>query len=234
MKNEKAILDGVQNILESAWNSRACNVVPDATTITLDNDAGEFEGAVLYADMARSSELVYQYNKLFAARIYKVFLFSICEVIRNNNGVITSFDGDRVMAVFIGDCKCSDAAKTALQIRAIIAKVNEELYARQISNSFKIDYAVGVDVSNLFVIKTGIWGSNYLAWIGDAANVAAKMSEIRDRACHSFITERLYKRLNANSKYGDPVTKARCMWDSTNLKIQGQQVYESNWRWNFQ
>lgn len=233
MKNEKAILDGVQNILESAWNSRTCNVVPDATTITLDNDAGEFEGAVLYADMARSSELVARYNKLFAARIYKAFLFSICEVIRNNEGVITSFDGDRVMAVFIGNAKCSSAAKAALQIRAIITRINEKLQAKQTNNVFKIDYAVGVDVSNLFVIKTGIWGSNYLAWIGDAANVAAKMSEIRNRDCQSFITERLFKRLNANSKYGDPATKDRCMWHPTDVEIQGQQVYESSWRWNF-
>lgn len=233
MKKEQEILDVVQNILDSAWDSHSCNVVPDATKITLDNAAGEFEGAVLYADMAGSSELVSQYNKLFAARIYKAFLFSICEVIRNNDGVITSFDGDRVMAVFIGDCKCSDAAKTALQIRAIISRVNEKLAAKQSNNSYKIDYAVGVDVSNLFVIKTGIWGSNYLAWIGDAANIAAKMSEIRGRSCHSFITERLFKRLNANSKYGDPATKARCMWESTDLKIQGQQIYESSWWWNF-
>ena len=234
MKSSQEILEKVRAFLNTQWQIHNCQEVPDASRITLDADAGEFEGAVLYADMAASSDLVRTYSKQFAARLYKIFLYSICETIRNNAGSITSFDGDRVMAVYIGNCKCSDAARTALQIKYTVNELNEVLKKEFSNDSFMIDYAVGVDVSNLFVVKTGIWGDNYLAWIGNAANVAAKLSEIRNRPAKSFITKRLFDRLNDDSKYSESKERGKlCMWNRAGFEILGQSVYESNWYWNF-
>ena len=234
MKSSTEIIDRVCTFLKNQWQTHKCEVVPDASQISLDTDAGEFEGAVLYADMADSSELVRKYAKQFSARIYKAFLQSVCETIQNNGGSITSFDGDRVMAVFIGNRKCSDSAKTALQIKYIINQLNERIVKECPNSPFLINYAVGVDVSDLFVVKTGIWGHNYLAWIGNAANMAAKLSEIRGRPAKTFISKRLFERLNDNSKYNISKEGGKeCMWTRSDIEVLGQQVYESNWFWVF-
>lgn len=233
MKTSIEIIAKIRAFLNMQWDTRKCDIVPDSKSIALDNDAGELEGAVLYADMAGFSELVNKYSKKFAAKMVKVFLYSVCETIRNNGGVITSFDGDRVMAVFIGNCKCSNSAKTALQIKFIVTRINEEIAKEHPNDLFVINYAVGVDVSNLFVVKTGIWGDNYLAWIGNAANTAAKLSEIRNRSARSFITKRMFERLNDESKFSINNNEKKCMWNRSELEILGQTIYESNWNWRF-
>ena len=110
--------------------------------------------------------------------MYKIYLHTVSEVLRANNGVITAFDGDRVMGVFIGDSKCSSSAKAGLQIYAAVKKLNEQIVSVYPNSRYAIDYAAGIDVSDLFVVRTGIRGSNDLAWIGTAANNAAKLSEM--------------------------------------------------------
>ena len=232
MKTSSEILTVIKSILNTDWKRCEKKFVPSPQNIALTNEAGVLEGAVLYADMKGSSDLVHNYKDFFAAEMYKSFLTAVCEVIRNNSGEITSFDGDRVMAVFVGDCKCSNAAKTALQICAIVRKINELVAGQYSTTTYRIDYAVGVDVSDLFVVRTGVRGDNDLAWIGDAANVAAKLSEIRDPDSKSFISGRMFERINDDSKYST-ATKEKCMWVLTQKELLGQKVYGSTWRWNF-
>jgi class 3 adenylate cyclase len=57
--------------------------------------------------MLKQKDLMYSQNfkDWFAAEIYKSYLISACRIIRDNGGEITAFDGDRVMAVFIGNMK---------------------------------------------------------------------------------------------------------------------------------
>lgn len=226
------ILGDASQFMTSKWSIRDGQKIPDTEDLRLSTDAVRIEGAVLYADLKQSTELVRRMDAEQAARYYKMFLSSACDVLRNNDGKITSFDGDRVMAVFYGNKKCSDAAKAALQLHATVLKINE-LIGSKTTSSYRISYAAGIDVSELFVIKTGIKNSNYLAWIGEAANNAAKLSEIRDREGPTFITHRLFERLNDNSKYKNADLKDVVMWEEMNLLVQGQKVYKSSFSWNF-
>lgn len=232
-KSFDEIIGSARQVLKTDWHRSDRVVVPESTDIGLGNDAGCFEGTVLYVDMRGSSELVHGYKDYFAAEMFKVFLMAACDVIKNNSGVITSFDGDRVMAIFIGSAKCSNATKSALQIHAIIRKINEEIKIKYPASDYQIDYAAGIDVSKLFVVKTGIRGENDLAWIGDAANLAAKLSEIRDLQGKTFITERVYERMNDDSKYST-ASKDVCMWTLSEKKLFDQRIYGSTWWWNFQ
>ena len=222
----------VSEIFKTKWSRRKGIVVPESDSLQLGNDAVVLDGAVLYADLKGSTNLVSEYKDYFAAEIYKSFLVTACSVIRRNDGVVTSFDGDRVMAVFIGDYKCSNATKAGLQLFSAVKIINEKLSQQYPLGAYKIDYAAGIDVSNLFVVRTGIRGSNDLAWIGNAANIAAKLSEIRGQAGKTFITERVYSKMNDSSKYASP-DKTRNMWRPIAINILGQMVYESDWWWNF-
>ena len=231
MKSSTEILAEVKSILQTKWVRRKGHKVPEAEDVRLGNDAIELEGAVLYADLRGSTTLVRQYKDYFAADIYKSFLRATCDVIKNNDGVITAFDGDRVMAVFIGNSKCSDAARTGLQIHFIVNKINEQIKASFPSTDYSINYAVGIDVSDLFIVRTGIRGANDLAWIGNAANVAAKLSEMSRMYDRTFLTARLFNRLNDQSKYSEQ--NHECMWRNTGDSVEGEAVFASSWYWKF-
>jgi class 3 adenylate cyclase len=231
MKTLAEIEAGLVEILKTQWKRRNGLKVPEAEDVQLGNDAVELEGTVLYADLEDSTGLVLGYKDWFAAETYKCYLMAACELIRNNGGTITAFDGDRVMAVFIGESKNSDAAKCALQISYVVQKViNVKIKEHYKDTSYQLSQAVGIDTSNLFVARTGIRGSNDLVWVGRAANYAAKLCGLREGAYNTYITEEVFNRLNEKSKYGgDP---KRLMWEKVMWNERGIAVYRSSWRWN--
>ena len=131
------IQEEVNEVLETKWRRRDGDVVPEPEDVQLGNDAVCLDGTVLYADLAESTSLVKGYKDWFAAEVYKSYLVSACRLIRHNDGVITAFDGDRVMAVFIGDSKNSSAAKTALMINYVVREViNKSIKAKYPDTTF--------------------------------------------------------------------------------------------------
>src|SRR5687768_8827800 len=92
----------VTTIFGERWEKRDGNKVPDTPDLKLSNDAVLLEGTVLYADLAQSTALVDAYKPHFAAEVYKAYLACASRIITAQDGVITAFDGDRVMGVFIG------------------------------------------------------------------------------------------------------------------------------------
>jgi class 3 adenylate cyclase len=230
MKTLSEIETEIVEILKTQWKKRDGLKVPEAEDIQLGNDAVELEGTVLYADMEDSTGLVLGYKDSFAAEAYKCYLMVACELIRNNEGTITAFDGDRVMAVFIGESKNSDAARCALQINYAVQKViNVKIKEQYKDTSYQLSQAVGIDTSNLFIARTGIRGSNDLVWVGRAANYAAKLCSLREGNYNTYITEEVFNRLNEKSKYGgDP---KRLMWEKVMWKERGIAVYRSSWWW---
>jgi class 3 adenylate cyclase len=148
-------------------------------------------------------------------------------MIRNCNGTITAFDGDRVMAVFIGEGKNSAAAKAALQINWAKKMINEEIKAKYPDVKFVLKQVVGIDTSALFVARTGIRGSNDLVWVGRSANYAAKLSNLNNGYA-SLITSDVYSDLHNSSKLGQNGSN---MWTQLAWGAYGMTIYGSNWEW---
>ena len=231
MKTLSEIETGIVSILKTKWERREGLKVPEAEDVQLGNDAVELEGTVLYADLEDSTGLVLDYKDWFAAKLYKCYLLVACELIRNNGGTITAFDGDRVMAVFIGKTKNSDAARCALQINYTVQKViNVKIAEHYKDTSYKLSQAVGIDTGNLFIARTGIKGFNDLVWVGRAANYAAKLCSLREGDYNTYITEEVFEHLNDKSKYGGNPT--RQMWEKMMWQERGITVYRSSWWWN--
>ena len=107
--------EAVEEIFEEEWTTREGKKVPESKDLGLGNDAVELDGTVLYADLDDSTNLVDNFEPEFAAEIYKAYLNCAAKVIRSEGGEITSYDGDRIMAVYIGDSPNSSAAKSALK-----------------------------------------------------------------------------------------------------------------------
>jgi class 3 adenylate cyclase len=222
----------VADIYRTKWSNRKGQVVPEAEDIKLGNDAVAFdEAVVLYADLAASTELVNRFPDWFAAEVYKSYLHCASKIIRAFNGEITAFDGDRVMAVYLGGYKRTNAAKTALQINSAVRDIINPAIKKQFpSTDYNVRQVVGIDVSKLFIARTGIRGSNDLVWVGRAANYAAKLCSLREDGFSSYITEDVYDTLNEEAKLGGE--PKRSMWEKRFWTARSINVYRSNWWWS--
>lgn len=229
------ISNDVQVIINTLWNTRKGQVVPETTNVALNGGAVELDATFLYADLADSSKMAKELDRRVAAKIMKSFLATSCRIIKSCGGVIQSFDGDRVMGVFIGGSKNSNAAECALKIKYVVINIIkpkfENKYDSVTNASFSICHGVGVDTGTVITVRGGARGSNDLIWIGRAPNLAAKLSDIRESPYHTFITASVYNMLSDKSKYGG--TDNENMWQQRTWKFLGDNitVYRSSWWW---
>ncbi len=226
------ILAEVESILRARWQLDSARTVPELERVKLKGNHGvQIEGTVLYADMADSTKLVDEFKAEFAAELYKSFLYGACKVISAEEGEVTAFDGDRVMAVFMGERKNTNAARCALKINYLVRQINGAIAAQYSKTSYKLAHTIGIDTSKLLVAKTGIRDYNDLVWVGAAANYAAKMAAFNDPGYPTYISEATYKKLNESAKFKDQ--NKQSMWEKRTWTATGKTVYRSNFWWTF-
>ena len=229
------IISDVQGIIDKLWNTRKGQKVPNSNDVALSGGAVELNATFLYADMANSSKMAKKLDRRVAAKILKSFLATTARLVRYHSGAIVSFDGDRILGVFIGDLKNTKAVKCALQIKYTVAEIIrpkfENKYDSVKNANFTISHGVGVDTGTVLAVRAGARGDNDLIWIGRAPNLAAKLSDLRESPYHTFITATVYNAMNDSSKYGGKNNKN--MWQSRTWTFLGDTitVYRSSWQW---
>jgi class 3 adenylate cyclase len=221
----------VGSILTGRWETRDGAKVPQPEELQLGKFAVKLNGTVLYADLADSTGLVNTYYPWFSAEVYEAFLRGACRLIQRNHGEITAFDGDRVMAVYIGDNRTTNAVWTALEINWFVRNLlNPELIKRYALKDFELAHAVGVDQSPLFVARTGVRGSNDLVWVGRSANYAAKLSGLCDTNYRTYITKEVLDAIPDSVRVGtNRQGKTESMWSRLRWTAQSIDIYGSNW-----
>lgn len=221
----------IKRIFREPWTTSKATVVPSPEDIGLGNDAKEIDdAAVLYADLSGSTEMVDNYTPKFAAEVYKAYLYSAARIIRNEGGEITAYDGDRIMAVFVGDAKNSSAARCGLKINYAVKNIINPAIKTQYSKiSFQVRHVVGIDTSSLFAARTGVRGDNDLVWVGRAANYAAKLNSL-SADYPTYITDAVFQRLADWAKYGGSTNQL--MWISlTWPSMNNMRIHGSTWWW---
>jgi class 3 adenylate cyclase len=220
----------VRSFFAGGWQTTNGLVVPHDGSVTLGKDAVQIDATVLYADLADSTVLVDTYTPTFAAEVYKSFLHCASKIIRAQGGTITAFDGDRVMAVFIGASKNTSAVKAALKINAARLDIIQPEINRRYNTNFVMNHVCGLDTSTLFVAKTGIRGSNDLVWVGRAANYAAKLAAF-DHNHPTWITGSVYDMIANEAKFAGNGTGAN-MWEERLWTSKNNlRIYRSTYKW---
>jgi len=190
---------------------------------------------VLYADLVQSSKLGTDFQQKTAARIFQSFLYCMCRLVTEHGGTITSFDGDRIMGIFVGDSKNTSAAKCALKMNYVVMNIIKPKLLKHFASlqkeGFEISHCVGVDTSSILAVRAGQRGSNDLVWVGRAPNLAAKLSDIRNPPYTSYITADVFFKLNESTIYGGKEKKL--MWEERSYNYLGESitVYRSSWWW---
>ena len=131
------------------------------------------------------------------------------------------------MAVYIGDSKNSDAARTTLKINyAVLEIINPAIKATYPDAGYSVRHSVGIDTCDLFIARTGIRGANDLVWVGHAANYAAKLSGRSGPA--SKITADVYSKPDESVKIG---SNGQNVWSTTMApEIGYKTIYTSTWQ----
>lgn len=219
----------VKAIFAEGFVTREGQVVPSEDDLKLSNDAVVMDSTVLYADISESTKLVDSQKSHLSAELYKAFLRCAAKIIRAEGGTITAFDGDRVMAVYIGGNKNTSAVRTGLKInwvvRDIIAPLQKAQYPQ---NNYVLKHTVGIDTSSLYIVRGGIRGNNDLLWIGRASNYAAKLTtESHDTP--TWITQAVYEGMGNEVKYSNGTD----MWQPKAWSaMNGIRVYCSTYWWS--
>ncbi|ESX91206.1 adenylate/guanylate cyclase domain-containing protein [Mesorhizobium sp. LSHC412B00] len=219
----------VAAIFADKWSKRDGTVVPGENSLTLGNDGIDIEATVLYADISDSTKLVDTHKHFFSAEVYKAFLRCAARIIRDNGGSITAYDGDRVMAVYVGDMKNSSAARTALKINWCCKSLIQPALKKQYPDEgYVLHHTVGIDTSTMRVAAAGIRGANDLVWIGRAPNWAAKLCTL-PHDYSTWITKAVYDKLEDKSKLA---TDGRNMWEARSwTAMDNNTIYRSNFWW---
>lgn len=217
----------VGTIFRSRWTERDGTVVPDEDSVKLSNDAVKLVGTVLYADMADSTTMVDNSTNQRSAESYKAFLHCAAKIIRSEGGTITAYDGDRVMAVYLGDSKNTSAVRTAMKIRwASINIINPAKKDQYSDDRYPVAQAIGIDTSSLYVANTGVRGAKDLVWVGRAANYAAKLSALPSG--YIYITDSIYQNIANEAKFASGVDmREQRVWTS----FQSKTIYRSSYHW---
>lgn len=220
----------IKNIFSSAWTTSDGKVIPSDQSVTLGNSGTRINATVLYADLAGSTKLVQTTKDETAAEIYKSFLKVATKIILSRGGEIAAFDGDRVMAVYMGTGKNTAAVKTALNIKFAINEIVKPAFEAQYSYEHDFEFGIGIHCSQILVCKTGVRNNNDLLWMGNASNLAAKLCSIRGQKSIN-ISESVYDNMNSIAKYVDPKTQTGLMWTKSYNNDLDMQVYGSNYYW---
>lgn len=217
----------VATIFRDAWNLTSGRVVPAPSSIGLGNKAVELDAAtVLYADLDGSTALVDRKSWQFSAEVYKTYLHCAAKIIKAESGVITAYDGDRIMAVFIGDRQCTNAALAALKINHAVRHIINPAIRAQYPTDYVVQHAVGIDRSTIRVARTGVRGDNDLVWVGRAANYAAKLTALPTEQRQVWMTWDVYQHLEPWVVQDS----GQAVWTADQWKAMGNYpIYGSSW-----
>lgn len=221
----------VNKILQASWSSRNGTVVPVPKDVPYSNDAVRLDAVCLYADIADSTNLVTNLKDETAAEVFKCYLYCAAKTIHEKGGRVTAYDGDRVMAVYLGDSRYTQAVRTALAISHAVEEIIQPSLVRHYSTSFssyKLRHGVGIAAGPLLVARAGFRTADDLVWIGGAANHAAKLSALRVDGKSLWITKPVFDMMSKEVRFsGD-----KDMWESRTWTQQGNMpVYCSGYRW---
>lgn len=223
-----------ERILTQPWNLRDGQVVPQTNDVLLTGGGVKLTPVMLYADLADSTLLASKFDRGIASKVIKSFLAASCRIIRSNEGHIRSFDGDRVMGVFLGVRMHTRAALAALQINHAVTYILrpkiEAKFPSLAAGGFQLKHAVGIDKSEVLVARSGIRDNNDLIWVGRAPNIAAKLAALREDYMVSYMTKGVYDALAEDGKTandGRPMWAA-CTWDQAPMP-EVRDLYRSSW-----
>ncbi|WP_160665140.1 adenylate/guanylate cyclase domain-containing protein [Pseudarthrobacter sp. ATCC 49987] len=234
MGRKNDLENAVDDIVFMEMDTRYGTTVPTSDSVKLSNGGVYLEAVYLYTDMANSTGLTRFHTDETSAKIIKSFLTTATRILRHHGGEIRSYDGDRVMSIFIGDEGATKAVKAALEIKWAVENVVRPSLRLAVDeykeDKWQLSHRTGIDYGWALIARAGVRNNNDLVSIGDAPNIAAKLSDLKGH--RTFITDRVWIEAAASVCIS---SSGKSMWSSASrMDIGGgrsELVRYSDWGW---
>jgi adenylate cyclase len=229
--NKTDIENKVDSVLKESFTQYDTEVVPDIenktdSRLTHGNTGFLGDFSFLYADMRGSSTYTDKHRLQTITKIYKAYHHCMVECIKESNGNIRSFDGDRVLAVFSGNRKVNNAIECAMKMVGCRYDILQPKIKTVFSNdSFSL--GIGIATGNAMVSKAGVGydrNNRDLIWIGNAPNLGSKLSDEADSPYSIYICEETFGKLREENRYTTKNELKIDMWTSDNFNFKNETI----------
>lgn len=182
------------------------------------------ECASLFADFGGCTNLIDKFDNKFSTWLLKSYLKCVSLIITDSGGIISAFEGDALMGLFVGSSKEIKAVQCAFKIQwavvNIIQPMIDKLYSEK---NYKMAQVVGIDSSDLSAIKTKVWNHYDILWVGRSVNYSANLTQYNNENYSTYITSDVYSKLSEEllSNDGD------ILWELMEDRVNNVDIYRS-------
>jgi len=237
MTTNNEALSQIKQYLNESYTRSTTNSVPKKNDLTFGNTVKKLEHAkIFYIDMRKSRQILTDASDFWSVKIHKAFLRAVIHCIEKRDGHLRSFNGDGILAFFIGDNAASKAVRAAMDIKGFVNEINNILIK---NDKNKIDFGIGIAQGQVMIAKSGKGGDDQtkqdLIWIGVALYVAVELSELGKSPKNIWISNNVF---NAVIKEGDPLNTLKqenewiWFYENKTLNNGDQKVYHTAWYFN--
>lgn len=179
MATNQDTLTKIDEYLNASYLQEETRIVPKRTDLTFGNTVKKMPMVVvLYVDMRKSRTILSDATTFWSVKIHRAFLLALTHCVERRSGHMRSFNGDGIMAFFVGENASSRAVRAAMDTKGFILKLNEHLHDGGIKT---IDFGIGVAQGEVMVAKSGKAGDDQtkqdLIWIGLPVYMAVELSD---------------------------------------------------------
>ena len=179
MGKNKETLEIIDDYLNASYIKEDTRVVPKKQDLTFGNTTKKMSFAVaLYVDMRKSRKILSDASTFWSIKIHSAFLLALTHCVERRDGHMRSFNGDGILAFFVGENASSKAVRAAMDMKGFVLKISELLENEDVS---KIDFGIGIAQGEIMVAKSGKAGDDQtkqdLIWVGLSVYMAVELSD---------------------------------------------------------
>lgn len=231
----------IKEYLEQSYIQEETRVVPKITDLTFGNTTKKIKHAVvLYVDMRKSKKILSDASTFWSVKIHKGFLSALTHCVERREGHMRSFNGDGIMAFFVGENAASRAVRAAMDTKGFVLTINEMLKGQKIN---PIDFGIGIGQGEIMVAKSGKAGDDFtkqdLIWVGIPVYVAIELSEFGESPENIWISHNVRSSIEKEDYLGvvyTDNTKKTSMWKQYSKKLKSTNsdydVRATHWYFN--
>lgn len=227
------IVNDVTAIFHQSFDVSDGLSIPSLADIPFDNQGKKIRLVSLFVDIRKSTTLVEAMGLEAAGRMYKAYFRGITKIVNDRGGSILSFNGDGIVAGFVGTTASNAAVLSALNINwfnheVLKPRVHAALDAANADQSLVFDYGIGIDVGDVLIVKGGMRGeeNSDLVWAGNPVNYSVKVGSQASHPYCLYVSDEVFQDVHFSLKGTDTEL---FIWDAWKWTDKNRTLWRTSW-----